>query len=231
MTQQKRLLWLLEYLLKEEEAKLKIPSMEAEQKRLFRSLCNIRRPKAVSKEFLEVQDAYLLQENKNKQVTSVDMLEAIEPNIYLWQGDITALKADAIVNAANSALLGCFVPCHGCIDNAIHSGAGIQLRLTCHKIMQKQGTEEKTGTAKITPAYNLLCKNVIHTVGPIVHGDLTKQNCDELASCYQECLKLAKEKGLKSIAFCCISTGEFHFPNEKAAEIAIKTVRQFLKEN
>ena len=154
----------------------------------------------------------------------------MQPGLYLWQGDITTLAVDAIVNAANSAMLGCFVPCHGCIDNAIHSAAGVQLRLECARIMAQQA-EEPTGRAKITRAYNLPCRYVLHTVGPIIDGQVTRQDRELLASCYRSCLELAATYGLKSIAFCCISTGEFHFPNELAAEIAIRTVKAFQQQN
>ena len=149
--------------------------------------------------------------------------------LYLWRGDITTLQVDAIVNAANSGLTGCYSPLHGCIDNAIHTFAGVKLRLECAKIMEKQGFPEPMGTAKITKAYNLPCKHVLHTVGPMISGALTQTDCQELASCYRSCLELAAEKGLESVAFCCISTGEFHFPNELAAEIAVRTVKEFLK--
>ena len=155
----------------------------------------------------------------------------MQPGLYLWQGDITTLAVDAIANAANSAMLGCFVPCHGCIDNAIHSAAGVQLRLECARIMAQQQAEEPTGRAKITRAYNLPCRYVLHTVGPIIDGRVTKQDRKLLASCYRSCLELAAAHGLKSIAFCCISTGEFHFPNELAAEIAIRTVKTYQQQN
>ena len=149
------------------------------------------------------------------------------------QGDITTLEVDAIVNAANSALLGCFVPLHACIDNAIHSAAGLQLRDACNKIMQQQGHSEPTGKAKLTPAYNLPSKFVIHTVGPIIShsGNPTDKEENLLADCYENCLKISVENNLQSIAFCCISTGEFHFPNCRAAEIAVEVVRKFLAEN
>ena len=147
--------------------------------------------------------------------------------IYLWQGDITTLRCDAIVNAANSGMLGCFVPCHGCIDNAIHTFAGVQLRLACARIMDGQGRQEETGGAKLTPAFNLPCRYILHTVGPIVSGRLTQRDCDLLASCYRSCLELAEENHIKSVAFCCISTGEFHFPNRQTAEIAVNTVMEF----
>ena len=149
----------------------------------------------------------------------------------LFRSDITTLKVDAIVNAANSALRGCFVPCHSCVDNIIHSVSGIQLRLACDALMTEQGYEEPIGKAKMTPAFNLPCRYVLHTVGPTVHGQLTKEHCRQLSDCYRSCLKLAADSGLRSVAFCCISTGEFHFPNEKAAEIAIQTVWDYLKKN
>jgi len=138
------------------------------------------------------------------------------------------LEIDAIVNAANSQLLGCFVPCHGCIDNVIHSAAGIQLRNECAEIMAAQGHEEPTGKAKITKGYNLPARHVIHTVGPIVGMSVTEKQKEQLRSCYLNCLKLAEKSGLKSIAFCCISTGEFHFPNKLAAQIAVETVDRYL---
>ena len=187
-------------------------------------------PKAASDEFLKIQDEYLREETRLKGVTDISALTPIQPDIYLWQGDITTLKCDAIVNAANNQMLGCFCPNHGCIDNAIHTYAGVQLRLDCAELMKKQGHEEPTGQAKITPAYNLPCRFVIHTVGPIVYGRLTDKDCELLRSCYRSCLKVADENSLKSIAFCCISTGEFHFPNERAAEIAIDTVKKYKAE-
>ena len=164
-------------------------------------------------------------------VTEPENLTPVQPGIYLWQGDITTLAADAIVNAANSRMLGCFVPCHGCIDNAIHTYAGTQLRMECARIMAGQRKEEATGKAKITKAYNLPCRYVLHTVGPIIYGTVTKTDCELLAGCYRSCLELAASYGLQSVAFCCISTGEFHFPNELAAEIAIQTVRTWQQQN
>ena len=202
------------------------------QRKLLRSLMNVSPPSLVNKKFLHLQDEFLKDEVIKKGIVEISQLIPSKSNnqIYLWQGDITTLKVDAIVNAANSALLGCFIPCHGCIDNAIHSTAGLQLRQECNEIMQKQGKEEKTGKAKITSGYNLPCKCVIHTVGPIITGELTENDCTLLRNCYINCLKLAIENNLKSIAFCCISTGEFCFPNEKASEIAINTVNEFLNE-
>lgn len=228
MTQAERLVYLIDYLVNEnnELKAMRIPAEETARKRLFRSLMNVRPPRAVSNEFLQVQDAYLQEESRR---TGVIHLSDISSAV--WQGDITRLATDAIVNAANSALLGCFIPCHGCIDNAIHSAAGIQLRLECSRIMQEQKTDEPVGKAKITKAYNLPCRYVIHTVGPIVRGPVTRRDCDLLSACYRSCMELATKYSLKSIAFCCISTGEFHFPNEKAAEIAIQTVRDYQKNN
>ena len=232
MTQSERRLYLITELKKENRqyAELPVPSDTAEQKHLLRALFNVRMPKAASDEFLKIQDEYLREETFQKGVTDLATLMPIRPDIYLWQGDITTLKCDAIVNAANSALLGCFCPNHGCIDNAIHTFAGVQLRLACAELMAKQGRDEPTGQAKITPAFNLPCRYVLHTVGPIVGGRLTERDCKLLRSCYRSCLALAGEKHLGSIAFCCISTGEFRFPNERAAEIAIQAVKDYKKE-
>lgn len=231
MTQQERLSYLIQYL-KNENAELKnlqVPKKVVEQKRLLRALMNIRPPKAIDQAFLNIQDDYLQAEQRNKQLVSLSALAPIQRGIYLWQGDITRLKVDGIVNAANSAMLGCFVPCHGCIDNAIHSAAGIQLRLECARIMAAQQREEPTGKAKMTKAYNLPCRYVLHTVGPIIYDHVSETDSLQLANCYQSCLELASTYGLKSLAFCCISTGEYHFPNELAAEIAIQTVKDYLK--
>lgn len=229
MKQKERRIYLIKELLFErpEYAGMEIPSDEQGQKNLLRSLFNIRMPRAVSKDFLNVQDDYLREETRRKGITDIAELAPVQEGIYLWKGDITTLKCDAIVNAANAQMLGCFCPCHGCIDNAIHTFSGIQLRLACAEIMKKQGYEEFTGNAKITPAYNLPCKYVLHTVGPIVNGAVTKKDEDLLASCYRSCMELAEKNGAQSIAFCCISTGEFHFPNHKAAEIAVRTVKEY----
>lgn len=193
----------------------------------FRALVNIRPPKEASDEFLQLQDEYLQEELQRKGITDIADLTPVDTDAYLWQGDITTLKCDAIVNAANSQLLGCFCPNHGCIDNAIHTFAGVQLRQECADIMRAQGREEPTGQAKITKAYNLPCKYVLHTVGPIVKGKLTEEHERQLANCYFSCLALADMRGLQSLAFCCISTGEFRFPNERAAEIATQTVKEY----
>lgn len=182
-------------------------------------------------EFWSLQDAYLQETLTHKRVTGLSDLQEVEPQIYLWQGDITSLEVDAIVNAANSQLLGCFVPHHRCIDNAIHSQAGLQLRLACYQLMKAQGHLEAIGQAKITPAYNLPANYVIHTVGPIIQTEVGPQDEELLASSYRKSLELAVEKGLTSIAFCCISTGEFRFPQKLAAEIAVRTVRNFIKEH
>lgn len=231
MTQNEKLLFLIKYLLSENPRyqNMKIPTNQTEQFRLFRSLVNIRSPKPISEDFLKVQDEYLQEETARKGITDIADLQPISRNIYLWKRDITTLKCDAIVNAANSQMLGCFQPCHGCIDNAIHTFAGVQLRLKCAEIMQNQGYEEPTGQAKITPAYNLTCDYVIHTVGPIVQGKLTKKHCELLESCYRSCLEIAVQNQIKSIAFCCISTGVFGFPQKEAAEIAVRTVQDFQK--
>ena len=203
------------------------PPDEASQRQLLRSLMNVRPPVPASEEFLRAQDAYLSQRLAEQGVTRLTDLTPVRPGLYLWRGDITTLAADAIVNAANSRMLGCFVPCHGCIDNAIHTYAGVQLRMACAELMGRQGHEEETGRAKITRAYNLPCRHVLHTVGPIIRGGVTEADRERLASCYRSCLELAAERGLHSVAFCCISTGEFHFPNELAAQIAIQTVREW----
>ena len=221
---------LIEYLLSEGVELSAAPSDMAGGRSLFRTLVNIREPKPVSREFLQIQDEYLQEELRLKGVTDIADLKPVAPDTYLWQGDITTLKCDGIVNAANSQMLGCFVPNHACIDNAIHTFAGVQLRLECAEIMKAQGKEEPTGQAKITSAYNLPCKFVLHTVGPIVYGELTEKHESELAECYRSCLALADKKGLKSLAFCCISTGEFHFPNERAAEIAISTAEEYKRQ-
>ena len=234
MTHQEQRIYLIQELLAEEAEykNIPIPADEQKQKDLLRSLMNVRMPKPVSQDFLKIQDEYLQKERDMRGIVESAELPSVpgDPRLVLWQGDITTLRADAIVNAANSALLGCFHPLHTCIDNIIHSRSGIQLRLLCDKMMKAQGHEEPIGTAKITPAFNLPSKYILHTVGPIIYGPVTRQDCIELASCYRSCLELAVENGCQSIAFCCISTGEFHFPNEKAAETAVQTVRSFLNE-
>ena len=237
MTHEEQRVYLIQELLAEERYKnISIPVDEKEQKDLLRSLMNVRMPKPLSQDFFKIQDKYLQTERDMRGIIESEELPSIpgDPRMVLWQGDITTLKVDAIVNAANSALLGCFRPLHTCIDNIVHSRSGIQLRLFCYDMMSKQGHEEPAGQAKITPAFNLPSKYILHTVGPVIGGAVRKQDCEALTSCYRSCLELAVKNNCQSIAFCCISTGEFYFPNEKAAEIAIQTVTSFLntrKEN
>ena len=222
---------LLEEMPQYREEAARFPRDAGSQRRLLRGLMNLRPPLPLRADFLAVQDALLSAEREERGVVDAAALPAVRahPRLSLWQGDITRLEADAIVNAANSALLGCFSPCHGCIDNAIHSAAGLQLRAECSRLMEAQGHAEPTGRAKLTRGYALPARYVLHTVGPIVHGGVTRADREALASCYRSCLSLAAERGLRSVAFCCISTGEFHFPNEEAAGIAVKTVTDFLR--
>ena len=231
MNQSEKRLFLIQSLLNERPScqKQMIPADSERQKILLRGLMNVRRAYPIGAEFLQVQDAYLQDEIAAKGITDLADLTPIQPGLYLWQGDITTLRCDAIVNAANSGMTGCYVPNHRCIDNAIHTFAGVELRLACEELMEQQGYPEPTGQAKITPAFNLPCRYVLHTVGPIISGRVTKADKELLASCYRSCLELAAENGLESVAFCCISTGEFHFPNELAAEIAVRTVKEFLR--
>ena len=232
MNQKERRIWLIRRLLQENPAcsSLPVPKDESGQRRFLRSLMNIRMPGLPDEEFLQVQDAYLQEEVKNRGIVKLSDLRILRDGIRLWRGDITTLACGAIVNAANSGMTGCYQPCHSCIDNCIHTFSGVQLRARCADIMNAQGYAEPTGQAKITPAYNLPCDFVIHTVGPIVQGPLNRHHCDQLASCYRSCLQLADQNGIGSIAFCCISTGVFCFPNQKAAEIAVETVTEYLAE-
>ena len=229
MNQSEKRLFLIRRLLKEQPrySSMQIPTDTDEQKSMLRSLMNIRVPDTIDEEFLSVQDEYLRQVSVEKGTVTISDMEEIQPDIYIWKGDITRLKVGAIVNAANSGMTGCYRPCHNCIDNCIHTYAGIQLRLTCAEIMEEQGYDEPTGQAKITPAYNLPCDYVIHTVGPIVQGKLTQEHEALLSSCYRSCLEIADANQVDSIAFCCISTGVFMFPNERAAEIAVKTIKEY----
>ena len=231
MNQRERRKFLIQELLQEnvQYQDMGIPAGEEEQKQLLRGLMNVRPPKKIGREFLKVQDEYLQAETAAKGITDLDDLDPVSAGLYLWQGDITTLRCDAIVNAANSGMTGCYVPNHRCIDNCIHSFSGIQLRIDCAEMMRLQGHEEETGKAKITKAYNLPCRYILHTVGPIVSGPLTKADCELLAECYRSCMALAAENHLESVAFCCISTGEFHFPNEKAAQIAVSTVQEWMQ--
>ena len=233
-TQEERRIWLIRQLQREmpQYRELTVPKGEEEQWRLLRSLFNVRPPYPASEEFLKVQDAYLTEMVRERGIVDIKALPPVrkDDRISLWQGDITTLKCDAIVNACNSQMLGCFSPMHACIDNFIHTYAGIELRLKMHEIMTKQGHEEATGQAKITPGYNLPCNYVLHTVGPIVQGRLQRKHEELLASCYRSCLELAEKYEVKSIAFCCISTGVFMFPNERAAEIAVRTVKKYYED-
>ncbi|MBR5436258.1 MAG: protein-ADP-ribose hydrolase [Muribaculaceae bacterium] len=241
-----RLDYLIKYLLDEDPqySEIQIPSDLQGKRDLFRALRNVRPPRPASEEFLRLQDEELQEQLNEKGIVTmpcrgessfaresfVQGEKCFAPTtMTIWQGDITRLKVDAIVNAANSQMLGCFHPLHRCIDNAIHSAAGVQLREECNAIMLKQGHPEPTGQAKITKAYNLPCKHVIHTVGPIIpNGIPTESQREQLASCYRNIMACADENHLESVAFCCISTGEFHFPNGLAAEIAVKTVKDYL---
>lgn len=229
MTQAERRIYLITTLLKEQPhySEKHIPSDEQLQKKLLRALFNIRMPLPANDDFLTVQNAYLQEEIRIKGITGIDSMRPLQNDIYLWKGDIITLKCDAIVNAANSCMLGCFCPNHGCIDNAVHTFAGVQLRLYCAELMNRQGHEEETGKAKITPAFNLPSHYILHTIGPVIRGNLTKKDCDLLESCYRCCLESAEQNALNSIAFCCISTGEFCFPNNIAAEIAVQTVKKY----
>lgn len=235
MKQDERREYLIKYLLKEKIrfGGYQIPLDKKEQENLLRSLMNVRPPRPISDTFLEIQDAYLKERSKERGITDVTDLKPVQsdPRLYIWQGDITTLRCDAIVDACNSQMLGCFSPMHACIDNSIHTYAGIELRLKMYEIMKKQGHEEEVGQAKITPGYNLPAKYILHTVGPIVQSIVTKEDEDLLARCYRACLKLAEETGVESIAFCCLSTGVFAFPQEQAAKIATTTIKQYLNKN
>ena len=224
---------------------LQIPSDSEGKRRILRSLMNIRSPRKMDEDTLALQDEYLLERNKDKGVVCLaDILTVREAYgskseladlLSIWQGDITCLALDGIVNAANSQMLGCFVPMHTCIDNCIHTFAGIQLRLACAEQMEKlrrqygPDYEQPTAVPMLTDAYNLPAKKVIHIVGPIVEDQLTAEHENTLAACYRNVLDLCLENGLKSVAFCCISTGVFRFPNLRAAQIAVQTVKQWLK--
>lgn len=246
MNQNERLNYLVDTLCSESEEYKNMLFHGWDKRVILRSLMNIRMPKLISKDFLEIQDAFLQEETKEKGPITLNRIltikeaygisDAYADKLSLWQGDITRLSVDAIVNAANSQMLGCFVPCHKCIDNAIHSAAGLELRHECYEYMKNKKQinsdyDEPTGSAVVTSAYNLPCQYVVHTVGPIVHGKLSDALRKDLKNCYESCLKAAMDKGIRSIAFCCISTGEFHFPNDEAAKIAIDTVKECLAEN
>ena len=237
-TQEERLEFLVEAF-KEDSGKyrdLKTPESTEEKRVLLRSLMNIRMPGKLPAKVLSVQDSYLQRRNSEKGIVTVDEIPLAEEGISVWQGDITRLEADAIVNAANSQMLGCFVPMHTCIDNCIHTYAGVQLRQECAEKMAElkkrygEDYEQPTSVPLLTKGYNLPAKK-IHVAGPVVEYRLTERNEKELADCYRNVLDLCRDNGLKSVAFCCISTGVFRFPNERAAEIAVKTVREWRKAN
>jgi O-acetyl-ADP-ribose deacetylase (regulator of RNase III) len=232
MNQSQRRESLIRSLLAEEPryGSIHLPAGEEDQKNLLRSLMNVRTAAPISPTFQAIQDEYLQEENRRRGIVPLSALEPVKPGLYVWQGDITRLAVGAIVNAANSGMTGCYQPCHKCIDNCIHTYAGIQLRNFCQDLMDAQGYPEPTGQAKITPAYNLPCDYVIHTVGPVVNGRLTDRHRELLASCYRSCLTVAEKNHVGSIAFCCISTGVFHFPKEEAAQIAVDTVRHYKAE-
>lgn len=237
MTQSERLDYLVEAFIEDskEYGDLRIPNDPEEKRRILRSLMNIRMPSSMSEEVLSVQDDYLTERNREKGIVTLNDIPEIKDGLSIWQGDITRLAVDAIVNAANSQMLGCFVPMHSCIDNCIHSFAGIQLRNECNekmkvkRIQYGEDYEQPTAVPMLTEAYNLPARKIVHVVGPIVSGRLTEDLENDLADCYANTLDLCKDSGLRSVAFCCISTGVFHFPNRKAAQIAVKTVREWMK--
>jgi O-acetyl-ADP-ribose deacetylase (regulator of RNase III) len=242
MTKEDMLEALLRGLLEEgwADSRTAIPEDAASKRHLLRMLMNIRPPLPARPELIRLQDRLLTEEPASLGVISPYELPTIgeafgdagvpfQNQLILWKGDITTLPADAIVNAANSKLLGCFVPHHHCIDNAIHSAAGIQLRLECHAIMNKQGHDEPTGQAKITHGYNLPARYVLHTVGPIIYDSVTERDERLLASCYKACLDTAAERhDIKTVAFCSISTGEYRFPKLLAAKTAKRAVCDWL---
>ena len=224
--------FLIDYLLKE-NTRVQIEEMPKDlelKKNLYRSLVNIRDAKPISEEYIKIENEYLTEELQNKELTDVQNLSSND-KICLWKGDITTLKIDSIVNAANSQGLGCFVPCHKCIDNQIQTYAGVSLRLECNDVMKELNYNLPTGKAFITKGYNLPSKYVIHTVGPIIYSEVTELEEKQLADCYINSLRLAIQNNIRTIAFPCISTGEFRFPKAKACEIAVETVKEFLKEN
>ncbi|MSA71924.1 protein-ADP-ribose hydrolase [Holdemania massiliensis] len=233
MNQNERCGWLIRGLLQEQglESQIDIPLDLLSRKRLLRTLMNVRPPKPADPKWLQIQDGYYQEELRNSAIVDAAGLPEIVPGISLWRGDITQIQADAIVNAANHTLLGCFIPHHGCIDNAVHSCAGVQLRLACHDFMEKQEALEPIGQAVLTPGFNLPAKWVLHTVGPQVHGVLTARHIEQLESCYRSCLQKAQSCQFHTLVFCCIATGEYHFPSLAAAQIAVSTVQKFIAEN
>ena len=216
---------------------IQIPKDTEGKRRILRSLMNVRMPKDLPEEVLKVQDEYLKERSLEKGVVNLTDIPVIRDGLSIWQGDITRLEVDAIVNAANSQMLGCFVPMHTCIDNCIHTFAGAQLRMECNSKMNElrikygRNYEQPTAVPMLTDAYNLPAKKVIHIVGPIVQYRLTSELEENLANCYRNTLDICAENGLRSVAFCCISTGVFCFPNKRAAEIAVETITEWLKKN
>ncbi len=214
-----------------------LPKDREGKRRILRSLMNVRMPRELAAEVLKVQDEYLLERAIEKGVVQFSDIPIVRDGLSVWQGDITRLAVDAIVNAANSQMLGCFIPMHTCIDNCIHTYAGVGLREECNRQMEalrlKYGRnyEQPTAIPMLTEAYNLPARKVIHVVGPIVMDKLTPDLENDLSDCYKNVLDMCRDNGLKSVAFCCISTGVFNFPNERAAEIAVKTVDDWMKEN
>lgn len=233
MNQLERLDFLIMALLEEysNSQDIQLPIELSEKQHLLRSLMNVRYPYPIDNNILKVQNEYLQTELKSRGVVKFEDLLCVKKHIYLYQGDITRLQVDAIVNAANTKMLGCFIPCHGCIDNAIHSYAGIQLRLACQSLMEIKGRDAQIGEAILTPAFQLPCQYIIHVVGPIVHEQVTQNDCEMLRKCYRACLETAVQNHCQHIALCCLSTGEFHFPQQLAAEIAVKEVEAFLKDH
>lgn len=235
-TQEERLQYLVEKFIEDSDdyKDLKVPYDTDTRQKILRSLMNIRMPKKMNEDVISVQDEYLRERAREKGTVTLSDIPEIEDRLSIWQGDITRLEVDAIVNAANSQMLGCFIPMHTCIDNCIHSFAGIQLRDACNQQMgllrRKYGSnyEQPTAVPMLTEAYNLPAKKVIHIVGPIVQDQLTPQLEEDLANCYKNTLDLCQQSGLHSVAFCCISTGVFRFPNDRAAEIAVKTVKEWM---
>lgn len=237
MNRKEELAFLIRELQKEmpEYASYAVPEDEEQAFSLFRALCNVRTPgeHQPSERFLAAEADLLQSVTEEKGVTDVEDIPSSDADsrLAVWQGDITTLRADAIVNACNSQLLGCIRPLHSCIDNMIHTMAGVELREACFEIMRRQGREEPAGRAKSTPGFNLPARYVLHTVGPIVRGTVTRHDRELLSSCYTSCLDLAASRSLNNVVFCCISTGVFSFPQDKAAEIAVKTVKEWLDEH
>ena len=237
--QEQRLNYLLEKFKAEskEYKDMKLPDSMSDKQRILRSLMNIRMPGEMEAEVLKIQNEYLRERAKEKGIVNLSDISVVKDNLSIWQGDITRLKVDAVVNAANSRMLGCFVPMHTCIDNQIHTYAGVQLREECNNKMEQlrarhgKQYEQPTAVPMLTDGYNLPARKVIHIVGPIVEYDLTPNLEKDLADCYSNTLELCMENSLKSVAFCCISTGVFRFPNKRAAEIAADTVERWSLEH